>query len=236
MNKMLKITFIATILCICLHKDAFASSEPMAGISITLDGMDYLNLEGTFPVYNWTNNRVNFRKEASLDGEIIVTLDKRTKVELVCDLGKWSKVEYKNKTGYIYSEFLNSKELFTSDKNRWKIELTDDEIDLLAKIVWLESRGESDEGSAYVAIVIINRILHIEFSDTLYEVLSDKGEFSTWKLLDTAKPTEREYEIVEEVLRGEYDGILNEDYVYFSTSPRNNRGTIKIGHHYFCKE
>ena len=31
-------------------------------------------------------------------------------------------------------------------KNRWNIKLTNDEIDLLAKIVWVESRGESDQG------------------------------------------------------------------------------------------
>ena len=49
---------------------------------------------------------------------------------------------------------------------------------MLAKILWLEARGESDRGEAAVVIVIVNRILSESFSDTMYEVLSDKNQFS----------------------------------------------------------
>ncbi len=42
--------------------------------------------------------------------------------------------------------------------NRWNISLTDEEIDLLAKIVWLEANGEPVEGQEAVVEVVLNRM------------------------------------------------------------------------------
>lgn len=119
--------------------------------------------------------------------------------------------------------------------NRWNITLTDTEIDLLAKIVWTEARGESDKGERAVVEVVFNRMIYPkEFSGTLYEVLSKKNQFQSWGLRNQAEPTDREYENIETVLNGESD-ILDFDTVYFSTSPRNDDITAHIGNHYFCK-
>ncbi len=41
-------------------------------------------------------------------------------------------------------------ETTTGAENRWNITLTQEEIDLLAKIVWLESQGEPTEGQEAV--------------------------------------------------------------------------------------
>lgn len=119
-------------------------------------------------------------------------------------------------------------------RNRWNISLTDKEIDLLAKIVWLESRGEPNTGSQAVVEVVLNRMKHWDFKGSLYEVLSRKDAFATWKLLDTAKPTKREYKNILKVLDGE-SNILDKNTVYFSTSPRNQDITIHFGNHYFCR-
>jgi N-acetylmuramoyl-L-alanine amidase len=117
--------------------------------------------------------------------------------------------------------------------NRWNITLTDEEIDLLAKIVWLESQGEIDKGQQAVVEVIFNRMKHWEFKGSLYDVLSEKNAFSTWKNRSIANPTEKEYENIQKVLDGKTD-ITTENHVYFSTSPRNKKDVIKIGNHYFC--
>jgi hypothetical protein len=137
-------------------------------------------------------------------------------------------VYFDGQIGYVYSKYLRNTELPS-------LNFTDEEIDLIAKIVWLESRNQSDSGEAAVVLVIRNRILSTAFSDTVYEVLSDTNQFTTWKLIDKASPEEREYEIIEECLLGEWDYLLDEDYFYFSTSPRNDNGTIKIGDHFFCQ-
>jgi hypothetical protein len=176
----------------------------------------------------WTTDRVNLREQPDINSDIIETLDKWVKIQMISSSDKWIKVRWNNTVGYIYSKYLRDTELP-------RLDFTDKEIDLIAKIIWLESRGESDEGEAGICIVIINRLLSKEFSDTIYEILSDKNEFTSWKLLDAAEPTEREYEIIDEVLNGEWDNLLTDDTVYFSTEPRNDNITAHIGAHYFCE-
>jgi hypothetical protein len=118
-------------------------------------------------------------------------------------------------------------------KNRWNIELTNDEIDLLASIVWIESRGESDKGQRAVVEVVFNRMIHWDFEGSLYEVLSADGQFCSWRLRNKSEPSEKEYDNIQKVLNGETD-ILGLNKVYFSTSPRNNINQKQIGHHWFC--
>lgn len=119
--------------------------------------------------------------------------------------------------------------------NRWGIELTEDEIDLLAKIVWVEARGESEEGQRAVVEVVFNRMVSDLFPDTLYDVLSQKKptQFSSWKLRNKAKPTEKEYNSIYEVLEGN-SNILREDTLYFATKKLKSKLDVKIGDHYFC--
>ena len=120
-------------------------------------------------------------------------------------------------------------------KNRWDIQLTEEEVDLLAKILWVEARGESEDGQKAVVEVIFNRMVSEDFPDTLYDVLSEKKpvKFSSWKLRDTATPTEKEYASIYSVLNGESD-LLREDTVYFATKKLTSRLDLKIGGHYFC--
>lgn len=118
--------------------------------------------------------------------------------------------------------------------NKWDIELSSDETKLLAKILWVEARGESDEGQQAVIEVVLNRTIHKAFKGSLEDVLSSKNQFCSWKLRNTAEPTEKEYKNIKTVIDGETD-ILDFDTVYFSTSPRNKDITIHIGGHYFCR-
>lgn len=120
-------------------------------------------------------------------------------------------------------------------QNRWNISLTEEEIDLLAKIVWLESCGEPQEGQEAVVEVIFNRMVSEQYPDTLYDVLGQKNpvQFCSWKNRDIAKPTEKEYQSIENVLNGNTN-ILRNDTLYFSTEPLTSRLDVKIGGHSFC--
>ena len=200
-----------------------AFEQGLAGISKYLD--NYI------PTYNWTTEVVNFREEPSFKASAICKISKREKVVVLnnTDYDKWIQVLYKDIIGYIHSDYLRDTELPS-------LNFTDEEIEMIAKIMWLESRGESDKGMAAVCRVIINRLLSINFGDTVYKVLSDKNQFTTWKNINTAEPTEREYRIINEVLNGEWDNVLNNKHVYFGQKPYNNKGIIKIGNHYFCEE
>jgi hypothetical protein len=47
-------------------------------------------------------------------------------------------------------------------------------------------------------------MIHLKYDEQLIqEVLSQKNQFCSWKLRNTAKPTEKEYENIQKVLSGE---------------------------------
>ena len=147
-------------------------------------------------------------------------------IEVIVDLGETEEIEETNETEetevHVY-------------RNRWGIQLTEEEIELLAKILWVEARGESETGQEAVVEVVFNRMLSEEFPDTLYDVLSQKKpvQFASWKLRDKAKPTEKEYTSIYAVLNGE-TSVVREDTVYFATKKLTRNLDIKIGGHYFC--
>ena len=113
--------------------------------------------------------------------------------------------------------------------------MTQEEIDLLAKIVWLESQGEPTEGQEAVVEVVFNRMASEKYPDTLYDVLSQGNptQFCSWKNRERANPTEKEYTSIHEVLNGNTH-ILRNDTLYFSTEPLTPRLDRKIGGHSFC--
>lgn len=119
--------------------------------------------------------------------------------------------------------------------NRWNINLTEDEIDLLARIVWLEANGEPVEGQQAVVEVVFNRMASDLYPDTLYDVLSQKNpvQFCSWKNRNHAEPTEKEYQSIKQVLNGN-TSILRNDTLYFSTKPLTSNTDVRIGGHSFC--
>lgn len=120
-------------------------------------------------------------------------------------------------------------------KNRWNITLTADEIDLLARIVWLEANGEPVQGQQAVVEVIFNRMASDLYPNTLYDVLSQKNpvQFCSWKNRNRAVPTDKEYQSIHQVLDGN-TSILRNDTLYFSTKPLTANTDIRIGGHSFC--
>ena len=121
-------------------------------------------------------------------------------------------------------------------ENRWHITLSPDETgDCLPRIVWLESQGEPVKGQQAVVEVVFNRMRSDVYPDTLYEVLSQKNpvQFCSFKNRDRAKPTQKEYDSIQQVLDGK-TRILRDDTMYFSTFPLTEHVEVKIGGHYFC--
>lgn len=112
------------------------------------------------------------------------------------------------------------------------ISLTTEEIDLLAKIVWLEARGESFEGQQAVVEVVFNRMLSEYFPDTLTEVIYEKNQFSTAGLVHTADPGNTQYAAIEAALNG--PNILPLEVVFFSRAAQNDQVWGTIGNHVFC--
>ena len=110
--------------------------------------------------------------------------------------------------------------------------LTDSEKDTLARIIWLEARGEPFDGQQAVAEVVFNRMLSPAFPDTLEEVIYQEGQFSTADNVQTAEPTETQYIAISVALSG--PNIIPLEVVFFSQKGENDNVWGTIGGHVFC--
>lgn len=115
---------------------------------------------------------------------------------------------------------------------RYGVELTWDEQQLLAKLIWLEARGESAEGQQAVAEVALNRLVSGNFGSTLHEVIYGEGQFRTTPFLGEAEAWQAQYEAIDDALSG--PNILPMDVMYFATYPENDQVWGQIGGHIFC--
>lgn len=112
------------------------------------------------------------------------------------------------------------------------IQLTWEEQQLLAKIIWVEARGEPAEGQQAVAEVVFNRLASGEFGDTLSQVIFAEGQFRSAAFLEDAEAWQAQYEAIENALEGPY--ILPMEVVHFATYPVNQSIWGQIGGHIFC--
>lgn len=137
---------------------------------------------------------------------------------------------YNNTSAYINKNSCSTNSL---QNNRWNITLSNEDIELIAKIVYIEARGEPLSGQEGVVEVILNRITSNEFPNTVYDVVSAHNQFESFELLDKALPNETQYAAINNVLYQNHNNV--NDSIYFATSPLTNNLIIQIQNHYFCK-
>lgn len=109
--------------------------------------------------------------------------------------------------------------------------LSYEDLELVAKVVYLEARGETFEGKVAVAEVVLNRVYSDIFPDDVYHVVYQAEQFAQPRR--STDYTQAEMNAVLDVLRG--NGVLNNaEVTYFA------RGVVsgttfyeKIGNHYF---
>lgn len=117
------------------------------------------------------------------------------------------------------------------------LNVTEDDIDMLAALAWHEARGEPFDGQVAVVLTALNRCLSPEFPDTAEEVVfqkyGDVWQFSPAPYLWTAEPTQTQYDAVYTALH-DTDYILPAEAVFFSTKAYNDNIVAVIGNHIFC--
>lgn len=104
---------------------------------------------------------------------------------------------------------------------------------LLEAILWAEANNQCFEGQKAVIEVIFNRVLSPDWPDTIYDVLSQKGQFATWKYRNRVKPTQVQADAISEVLRETETVLPDTTYVYFDTKGKNGKAHIRIQDHVF---
>lgn len=135
------------------------------------------------------------------------------------------------------SENYNKQE---DEKKEAVINLNDEEVMLLSKLVAGEARGESYEGQVAVAAVVINRVKDSRFPNSLEGVIYQKNAFSVVKNGKIyTEPTSSTYRAAQEAI---YGSDPTDNAIYFwnpdiSTCSWMNtlNPHLRIGNHVFAK-
>lgn len=134
--------------------------------------------------------------------------------------------------------------LYVGEKLQVPQSISDEDKDLLARIVHAEAKGEPYAGKVAVATVVLNRVKDDRFPDTIRDVIYQKQSgiyaFSPVENGSINDPADEEAkEAVQEALV--YEGMGN-DSVYFynpvtaeSDWIRTREVTLTIGRHTFAK-
>ena len=131
---------------------------------------------------------------------------------------------------------------YLPDNNIYRrMDITRDQIILLARVIHGEARGESFEGKVAVGAVILNRVDNKNFPDTIREVILQRGQFSS--LIDGQAnlfPDQQAINAARAALVG-YDPTYGSLYFYNPDVATNiswisqRPVTLKIGDHVFAR-
>ena len=112
------------------------------------------------------------------------------------------------------------------------LKLTDEETKLLAKLVWVEARGESEEGQQAIAEVVLNRLTSGNFGTSITAMINDESQFVPHKLIVAAKPGQAQYEAIDRALYGPY--VLPKEVQFYGRVRTTDSVWGEIGGHIFC--
>ena len=110
---------------------------------------------------------------------------------------------------------------------------TQEEIELIALCVMAEAEGECEYGQRLVIDVILNRVDDPHFSDTIYDVIYQKNQFSGM-YGDRITRCYVKDELVQ-LIREELENRTDYDVVFFRTGHYHSYGVpmFQVGAHYF---
>ncbi|MGO4538972.1 spore cortex-lytic enzyme [Paenibacillus sp. 2TAB19] len=120
-----------------------------------------------------------------------------------------------------------------------KVSVNQKELDLLARIIYAESRGEPYKGQIAVGAVVMNRVAASDFPNTVQGVIEQPGAFTA---VDDGqyymKPDSTAYKAALEAIRG--NDPTNGALYYFNPDTATSKWiwsrqqTLKIGRHIFA--
>lgn len=119
------------------------------------------------------------------------------------------------------------------------------DVEMLALVIFQEVGGDHhcDDCRRRVADVVLNRVAHDDFPDTIYEVLTQKGQYGRlyWTGLVWAErasnqyeqhAVERAYRIAEEVLNGQHSELYGKGYIWQAEFVQGKDNIYCCGHYF----
>ncbi len=120
-----------------------------------------------------------------------------------------------------------------------KVNISEAEIDLLARIVRAEAQSEPFEGKVAVASVVLNRVESPKFPDTIKEVIFQPGQFQPVSNGEINKPADKESRRAVFAALSDMRKIAKDSLFFYNPDIATNRWldsretTVVIGQHVF---
>ena len=128
--------------------------------------------------------------------------------------------------------FVYEAEPYAEESRYEGLELTDQELALIARLICAEGESESFEGQQAIAEVILNRLVTDGFPSSVRNVIHADGQFLGAEQMYKQEPTYTQYKAIDRALNGPY--VLPKEVVFFAKGAMNNKVWGKIGVHTFC--
>lgn len=166
---------------------------------------------------------VNIREQPNTDCTVFDQTLLNTEFEVVLDIDGWSMITTEDGYAYIKSEYLSDT----------VITYTQEDLYIMAHVLAGESQFCDDMEQRYVGSVVLNRVAHSEFPDTIKGVVFQKKQYSS--IADRnyyREPTESNWNNAKWILKN--GSILPGDVIYQSKG-RQGRGVyLKTKWHQYC--
>lgn len=158
------------------------------------------------------------------ESEVLGTSLKNTSFETVNSLNEWTTITTEAGFAYIKSEHLQDNPLF---------EYTEEELYTMAHVICGEAQSCSDEEQLYIGSVVLNRVVHPAFPNTIEGVVFQKGQYACIKDGNYYRePTERNWANAKWLLE---NGSVLPSNVIWQSGGRQGKGVyVKTKWHYYC--
>lgn len=163
--------------------------------------------------YFCTTRALNVRSGPGTENEIVGAIYAGDEIRLFSNQNdEWVKILYdEEKTGYINSKYIsNSEEDIPTISSSSLGTYTDDDVYLLAQILYCEAGGVGKEEMGRVGQVVINRMTtdYREFrkNNSIYDVVTQSGQYpQTWKRIKGGvKPSQDALDVARGLLDGSF--------------------------------
>ena len=119
----------------------------------------------------------------------------------------------------------------TTKITKTELYISESELEMLAHLIYGEAGNQGDKCQRAVGTVVMNRVAHKYFPNSIKGVIFDEGQYAcTWDGNYDKNPSKQAYENAQWVLAGNRQ--LSEDYVY-QAGFKQGYNCVQIGSEWF---
>lgn len=161
-------------------------------------------------------------------GEVLDVSKINTSFEEITQKNGWSVITTQGGAAFMRSDTLADEPI-----EKWRLNYTDDDLYIMAHALAGECQDCPDQEQLYVGSVILNRVAHPSFPNTIRDVVFQRGQYACTRDGNYYRePTQRNWENAKTLLE---EGSVLPANVVWQSGRRQGKGVyIKTRYHYYC--